>query len=186
MDRIAEVWKLWEETIRKTNPKSGYIGNLGGGIRTVKNVKRLSDLTQWFYADYQGRATDSPIWLCAQQGRIAACASPNRTAVNAVGAYDTGAPGWRHASKTAAETTLWMAQASASGMVPCFHWLGGQPEDTRWRNVGREYFQWIAKHEEHFRNRESIANLAVLYPQSTISFYGAGGKSGADTERRTN
>jgi hypothetical protein len=177
MDRIAEVWRLWEEAIQKTDPKSGYVGNLGGGIRTVKNVKRLSDLTQWFYADYQGRATDSPIWLCAQQGRIAACAAPKRPSVNSVGAYDTGTPGWRHASKTPEETTMWMAQASASGMTPCFHWLGGQPEDTRWRNVGREYFQWIAKHEEHFRDRTSIANIAVLYPQNTISFYGAGGKS---------
>ncbi len=177
MDRISEVWRLWEDVIRKTDPKSGYIGNLGGGIRTIKNVKQLCDLAQWFYADYQGRAADAPIWLCAQQGRVAACAAPKRTAVNAVGAYDTGTPGWRHASKTKEETTLWMAQASASGMVPCYHWLGGQPEDTRWRQVGRDYFQWIAKHEEHFRNRESIANLAVLYPQSTISFYGASGKS---------
>ena len=177
MARIAEVWKLWEDAIRQTNPNSGYIGNLGGGIRTVKNVKQLCDLTKWFYADYQGRTTDAPIWLCAQQGRIAACAAPKRTAVNAVGAYDTGAPGWRHSSKTAEEATLWMAQDTASGMVPCFHWLGGKPEDTRWRNVGRDYFQWIAKHEEHFKNRESIANVAVLYPQSTISFYGAGGKS---------
>jgi len=177
MDRIAEVWNLWDDAIRKTDAKSGYVGNLGGGIRTIKNVKRLSDLTACFYADYQGRSTDSPIWLCAQQGRIASCAAPKRTAVNAVGGYDTGTPGWRHSSKTEEETTLWMAQDTASGMVPCFHWLGGQPEDTRWRETGRKYFQWIARHEEHFRNRESIANVAVLYPQSTISFYGANGKS---------
>jgi Hypothetical glycosyl hydrolase 6/Beta-galactosidase trimerisation domain len=176
MGRIAEVWKKWEDTIRETDGKSGYVGNLGGGIRTVKNVKQLSDLAQWFYADYQGRSTESPIWLCAQQGRVARCAAAGRTAVNAVGAYDTGTPGWRHASKTAEETTLWMAQDTASGMIPCFHWLGGKPDDTRWRETGRKYFQWIAKHEEHFRNRESIADIAILYPQSTISFYGATGK----------
>jgi hypothetical protein len=176
MNRIAEVWTGWEDAIQTTDPKSGYVGNLGGGIRTVKNVKRLSDLTKWFYADYQGRSADSPIWLCAQQGRVARCAAPNRIAVNAVGAYDSGTPGWRHSSKTEAETRLWMAQDSASGMAPCFHWLGGSPEDTRWRQTGRVYFQWLAQNEKHFRNLESVANLAVLYPQSTISFYGANGK----------
>lgn len=175
MDRIAILWKLWEDTARQKNPRSGYVGNLGGGIRTVKSVKRLGDLADWFYADYQGRSGNAPIWLCAQQGRVARCVAPDRPAANAIGTYDTGNPGWRHTSKTKEETTLWMAQATASGMVPCYHWLGGQPEDTRWRETGRSFFQWLAQNEEHFRNRNTIANVAVLYPQSTISFYGASG-----------
>jgi hypothetical protein len=175
MDRIAYIWKLWEDTARETAPDSGYIGNLGGGIRTTKDVKRIGELADWFYADYQGRSGDSPIWMCAQQGRIASAVAGGRTAVNAVGAYDTGNPGWRHSSKTREETILWMAQAAASGMAPCYHWLGGQPQDTRWRETGHAFFNWLASNQAHFRNRASIANLAVLYPQSTISFYAASG-----------
>ena len=178
MDRIAEVWKLWEDAIRKTDPKSGYIGNLGGGIRTVKNVKQLCDLTQWFYADYQGRATDAPIWLCAQQGRdrgvrrskadCCECCWRIRHRERRVGGMRARLRrrrryGWRRLRR--AEWSLAFTGSEANRRTRA----GG--------NVGREYFQWIAKHEEHFRNRESIANLAVLYPQSTISFYGAGGKS---------
>jgi hypothetical protein len=70
---------------------------------------------------------------------------------------------------------MWLAQTVASGMVPWFHWLGGSPEDNRWRNVGREFFTWHAANEPDFRNRRSVADLAVLYPQSTVAFYRRGG-----------
>jgi hypothetical protein len=66
-------------------------------------------------------------------------------------------------------------------MVPWFHWLGGTPEDNRWRSVGRDFFTWLAANEPHFRNRRSIAPLAVLYPQNTIAFYRSG--SGPDRWR---
>lgn len=79
---------------------------------------------------------------------------------------------------------MWMAQTTASGMAPWFHWLGGAPEDNRWREVGRSFFNWLAANEPHFRNRRSIADLAVLYPQNTIAFYrsgeGPGSIRGAD------
>jgi hypothetical protein len=54
--------------------------------------------------------------------------------------------------------------------------------DTRWKETGRSFFSWLAENESHFRNRGTLANLAVLYPQSTISFYAANGQR----ERRLN
>ncbi len=175
MDRISEVWKLWHDTAKEESANSVYVGNLGGGIRTVKDVKRLSEVAAWFNADNQGRPGEAPIWSCAQQGRVARSVMNGRTVTNVIGSYDTGRPGWRHTSKTKEETNLWMAQAAASGMVPWFHWLGGQPEDTRWKETGRSFFDWLATNQTHFRNRSSVANLAVLYPQSTIAFYGSNG-----------
>src|SRR5262249_19005900 len=88
-------------------------------------------------------------------------------------------------TKSPAETTLWLAQTTASGMVPWFHWLGGAPEDTRWREVGRSFFTWLAAHEPHFRNQPSVSDLAVLYPQNTIAVYrsSAGPGGGRETER---
>jgi hypothetical protein len=74
---------------------------------------------------------------------------------------------------------MWMAQTTASGMVPWFHWLGGAPEDTRWKEVGRSFFTWLAANEQHFRNRRSIADIAVLYPQRTIAFYRSGTRPGS-------
>lgn len=175
MDRIAAVWKLWDDVAKERSPDSVYVGNLGGGIRTVKDVKRLSEVAAWFNADNQGRSGNTPVWMCAQQGRVAQSVMNGRTVTNVIGSYVTGNPGWRHTSKPREEATLWMAQATASGMVPWYHWLGGQVEDTRWKETGRSFYDWLAANQSHFRNQKSIASLAVLYPQSTIAFYGSNG-----------
>lgn len=180
MDRIAEIWSLWDKVAKERNPDSVYVGNLGGGINTVKDLKRLSEVAAWFNADHQGRTGNTPLWICAQQGRVAQSVMDGRTVTNVIGAYNTTQPLWRHTSKAPAEATLWMAQVTASGMVPWYHWLGGSPLDNRWRETGRAFFDWLAANEPHFRNRRSMANLAVLYPQSTIAFY----RSNGTRERR--
>jgi hypothetical protein len=179
MDRVLEVWQLWDAVAKERKPDSVYVGNLGGGIRTVKNVKRIGEVAGWFNADHQGRSGDTVIWDCAQQGRVAQSVMKGRTITNVTGSYSNSRPLWRHTAKSPAEATLWMAQTTASGMVPWFHWLGGSPEDHRWREVGRSFFNWLAANEPHFRNRRSIADAAVLYPQNTIAFYKSGERPGA-------
>ncbi len=174
MDRLLEVWRLWDAVARESRPDAVYVGNLGGGIRVVKDLARIGQVAGWFNADHQGRSGDTPLWDCAQQGRVARSVMNGRTITNVTGAYSNSRPVWRHVAKPAAETTLWMAQTVASGMVPWFHWLGGSPEDQRWRDTGRQFFSWLAAQEPHFRNTRSVTDLAVLFPQSTIAFYGAG------------
>ncbi|HEY3219887.1 MAG TPA: alpha-amylase family protein, partial [Gemmatimonadales bacterium] len=182
MDRVLEIWRSWQAVVTEGGRPSVYVGNLGGGIRTVKNVKRLGEVAAWFNADHQGRSGDTPIWDCAQQGRVAQAVMGGRTITNVTGSYANSRITWRHVAKPAAEATLWMAQTTASGMVPWFHWLGGAPEDNRWRAVGRDYYRWLARHERHFRNRRSIADLAVLYPQRTIAFYRSGQGGGGTSD----
>ncbi|MGO8735796.1 MAG: hypothetical protein ACLQVM_23720 [Terriglobia bacterium] len=46
-------------------PDSVDIGNLGGGIDTVKSVKKPADVAAWFNADHQGRWGTAPAWICA-------------------------------------------------------------------------------------------------------------------------
>lgn len=179
MDRVLEVWRLWDQVAKEKMPDSVYVGNLGGGIRTVKDVKRLGEVAGWFNADHQGRSGDTVIWDCAQQGRVAQSVMKGRTITNVTGSYSNSRPTWRHVTKSPAEATLWMAQTTASGMVPWFHWLGGAPEDNRWREVGRSFFNWLAANEPHFRNRRSVTDLAVLYPQRTIAFYKSGERAGS-------
>ena len=176
MERVIEIWKIWDTVAKENRSDSLYVGNLGGGIRTVKSVKTLSEVASWFNADHQGRSGDTPIWDCAQQGRVAQSVMKGRTITNVTGAYSNSNPVWRHVSKSPAETKLWLAQTTASGMVPWFHWLGGSPQDNRWRDVGRSFYDWLEANEPHFRNKRSIADLAVLYPQSTIAFYQSGAR----------
>src|SRR2546423_917906 len=171
MERVLEIWRLWDSIARERNAQSVYVGNLGGGLDTVKDLKQISQTAAWFNADHQGRGGETPIWNCAQQGRVARAVMQGRTVTNVTGAYSNSQPTWRHVAKAPAEMTMWLVQTTASGMVPWFHWLGGSPEDNRWREVGRSFFTWLADNEAHFRNRSSLADLAVLYPQRTVAFY---------------
>ena len=171
MDRVLAIWRRWDGITREKNPQSVYVGNLGGGLETVKDLKEISQVAAWFNADHQGRSGDTPIWACAQQGRVAHSVMRGRTITNVAGAYANAQPNWRHVSKPSAELTMWLAQTTASGMVPWFHWLGGSPEDNRWRETGHAFFNWMAANESHFMNQHSIADVAVLYPQRTVAFY---------------
>jgi hypothetical protein len=176
MQRVVDVWQSWQQVVTEGGRDSVYVGNLGGGIRTVKNVWRLGKAAAWFNADHQGRSGDTPIWDCAQQGRVAQAVMQGRPITNVTGSYSNSQPTWRHVAKPPLEATMWMAQTTASGMVPWFHWLGGAPEDTRWKPVGRDFFTWLARNEAHFRNVRSVADIAVLYPQRTIAFYRSGSR----------
>src|SRR6185503_19941575 len=112
LDRVLEVWRLWDIVVKEKKADSVYVGNLGGGIRTVKSVKKLSEAAGWFNADHQGRAGDTAIWDCAQQGRVAQSVMKGRTITNVTGAYSNSRLVWRHVAKAAAETTMWLAQTT--------------------------------------------------------------------------
>ena len=69
---------------------------------------------------------------------------------------------------------MWMNETLASGMVPYYHLIGaenGMGEDRRWLEPARQYFQWTARHDPHFINKRSIANLGVVMGQRTHLFY---------------
>jgi hypothetical protein len=186
LDRVVEIWRLWEATAREKKPDSVFAGNLHTNIRATKNLKRLAEAANWFNIDGQDRGGgDNPLWYCAQQGRVARSVMQGRTVTNSCGAYaSTSYTIWRHTSKSPEEATLWLAATTGAGMAPKYHWLGGSPEDNRWRDTGRNFYGWMARHGRHFRNVRSLADIAVLYSQRTLCFYGAG-RPQADRSERT-
>jgi hypothetical protein len=169
--RVIEIWKLWDATAKQKKWDSLYVGNLGGGIRASTDLKQIASIAGWFNADHQGRTGTTPIWDCAQQGRVAQCVMKGRTITNVTGAYANSHPLWRHTAKAPEEAAMWMAQTTASGMVPWYHWLGGAPKDLRWRETGRQFFDWIATHERHFVNRRSVASIGVVFSERGNAFY---------------
>ena len=179
LERVLQIWSLWDSTAKQKKWDSVYVGNLGGGIRASTDLQQIAKAAGWFNADHQGRSGATPIWDCAQQGRVAQSVMKGRTITNVTGAYANSHPLWRHTSKAPEEATMWMAQTTASGMVPWYHWLGGAPKDLRWRETGRQFFDWIAKNERHFVNRRSIANIGAVFSQRGNAFYKPPGGSDA-------
>ena len=174
MDRCIEIWSLYDRVAREKRPDNVFFGNLGGGVRSGLDLKRLGEHAAWFNADNQGRTGATPAWGAAQQGRVAQAVMKGRTITNVTGAWSTGSPMWRNAHKSPAEAESWMAQTAASGMVVWYHWLGAQTglgEDRRWQETGRRFLTWLARHDEHFVNRQSIANVGVVLGQRTQTCY---------------
>ncbi len=69
---------------------------------------------------------------------------------------------------------MWMNETVASGMVPYHHIIGGETgmgEDRRVLEPARQFFNWTAKHDAHFINKRSIANIGVVMGQRTQLFY---------------
>ena len=171
MARVVEIWRLWDQTAKQKKQDSLYVGNVGSGIGAVANLYAMAAAAPWVSNDHQGRAGDTPIWDCAQQGRVSRSFMKGRTTTMVCGAYSTGRPLWRHTSKAPLELKMWMGQTTASGMAPLLHWLGGNPKDLRWMEDGRNFYQWIDKNQEHFVNETTVANLAIVWSQSSNAFY---------------
>ncbi len=173
--RVIELWNLYDGIAKEKKPDNLYFGNLGGSIRCTANLKTLGDKAYWFNCDNQGRGgDDTPIWGCTLQGRVCSSVMKGKTSTNVTAAWSTGTPRWRNASKSPQEARMWMDETVASGMVPWYHFIGGETglgEDRRWQEPGREYFNWLAKHEKHLFNKQPIANLGVLMGQRTQLFY---------------
>ncbi|MCX7604269.1 MAG: beta-galactosidase trimerization domain-containing protein [Bryobacteraceae bacterium] len=182
MERVIEIWTLYDRIAKEKSQDSLFFGNLGGGFRTGVDLYRLAPHCFWFNADNQGRTSPAPVWGAAQQGRVAWCVMKGRTVTNVTGAWSTGSPVWRNAAKSPAEAEIWMAQTAASGMAVWYHWLGAQTglgEDRRWQEYGRRFLQWHARHNRHFLNRRPLANVALLLPQRTQTFYANPGEGDA-------
>ena len=171
--RITELCRNFAAVAKERRADCVYNINIAGGIYAVQSIKKLAEVGEWLTADHQGRGGgDRPIWDCAQQGRVAWSAMGGKPVTNVV----TGnAHAFRHTSKVAAELKLWLAQTTASGMIPWFVWLGAQTNDSRWQDTGRRFYQWIARHEAHFANRKPVASLGVVYSQRLNHLYTAPG-----------
>jgi hypothetical protein len=182
-DRTLELWKLYDSIAKEKHPENLFVANLGGSIRCGPNTSELASVCDWFNADNQGRGGEAaPAWGASLQGRVCNAVMKGRTSTNVTGAWATGSPRWRNIAKSSAEMQMWLNQTVASGMVPWLHFIGAEQgfgADRRWQKTGRDYFTWLARHDQHYRNKQSIADIAVVMGQRTQLFYKLSGA--ADT-----
>jgi hypothetical protein len=174
-DRVLDLWKRYDAIAKEKKADSFYFGNSGGNVHASVNLDQLGRTIAWFQADNQGRTYEDPaVWGCSLQGRVCGAVLDGKIAANVTAAYSTGNPGWRNLSKSPEEMRMWLNESLASGMAPYTHFVGAEKgfgEDRRWQKVGEEYFDWTARHDEHFAGRRTVANIGVVMGQSTQLLY---------------
>jgi len=174
-ERSVYLWKLYDSIAKEKRAANFYFANLGGGVRSTVDLVKLGEICDWFQCDNQGRGgDDTPIWGCALQGRVCNAVQEGKMATNVTAAWSTGTPRWRNVYKSKAEEQMWFNQTLASGMAPYHHIIGGENgmgEDRRWLEPAQTYFNWMAKHDPHFVNKQSIAKIGVVMGQRTQLFY---------------
>ena len=174
-DRVFELWQKFDAIAKEKKPDSFFFANMGGNVRGGANLNRIGKIAAWFQADNQGRTVeDDAVWGCSLQGRVCSAIMDGKPAGNVTASYSTGDIAWRNASKNPDEIVMWLNESLASGMLPYYHFVGAEKgfgEDRRWQKVGTDYFNWIAKHDAHFTPRRSVANIGVVFGQSTQLLY---------------
>ena len=178
-DRVFELWEKYDALAKEKKADSFFFANQGGNVHGGPNLDRLGKIAAWFQADNQGRTNDdAAIWGCSLQGRVCTAIMNGKFAANVTAGYSTGLVPWRNATRNAAETTMWLNETLASGIVPYYHFVGaegGLGEDRRWQKTGEDYFKWTEKHDAHLKVRRSIANIGVVMGQSTQLLYNGPG-----------
>ena len=170
--RSIYLWKLYDSIAKDKKRENFYFGNLGGAIRCSVDLVKLGEVCDWFQCDNQGRGgDDTPIWGCSLQGRVCNAVLDGKMATNVTGAWSTGAVRWRNVYKSQPEEQMWYDETLASGMVPYHQFIGSEKDDRRWLPPTQKYFQWMARHDAHFVNKRSIANIGVVMGQRTHLFY---------------
>ncbi len=173
--RVLDLCKIYESIAKRKSETSFFFPNLGGGIHTSPNLATLGAVCPWFQSDNQGRGgQDIPIWGCAAQGRVCNAVLDGKMSTQVLGAWSTGPIRWRESIKSVPEMQMWFNETLAGGMVPYYHSVGGEKglgEDRRWEKFGSDYYLWMAKHDVHFVNKHTIANIGVVIGQRTQLFY---------------
>jgi hypothetical protein len=174
-ERVVALWKRYDAIAKEKKSDSFYFGNSGANVRGGPNLAQLSKIIPWFQADNQGRTYEDPsVWGCSLQGRVCNAVLDGTAAANVTAAYSTGNPGWRNLSKNPDELRMWFNESLASGMLPYAHFVGAEDgfgEDRRWQKVSLDYFIWTARHDAHLATRRSIADIGVVFGQSTQMLY---------------
>ena len=171
--RLFELWRLWNDRIRKINPNASYIANAGGGALSELDMKTIGELAPTLFADRQGRNGLTPIWAAGKNGKEyrATLGKKAIVAITSVGIEDRNR--WKDSVQNGDEIRLWMIDGVAQGLRPWFTKFNAKVIDTRWMPVVEDVYKWHSANEAYLRNDRPLARVGLVYSQQTALFYGA-------------
>ena len=164
VQRLKELWFLWDAEIRKIKSTSRFIPN---GFPDKRLTGQLADI---FFVDSQGRSGTIPPWnngKVAKELRAGGMGIKPLINIFSVGLEDS--PRWKDSVNTDAEIRIWAAEGVANGMLPCFVKFGATPIDKRWFKPVEKIYQGYYHSERYLRNTAPMARVAVVVNDNKVT-----------------
>jgi hypothetical protein len=179
VDRRTAVWVENNRLCRELGgPDCLWIGNTSGDLagqsNTFRDWEALAPLTPMVVLDHQGRGNTRPFWDNGEQGKfIRSILGDDTPMPESMAVFDTGRPRvFRRTARSEPEVRLWWAEGVAGGIRPWWHVLGTVQEDRRMLNVMVPLHEWHAAHERYLFDRTPVANVAIVFSQRNVEWYG--------------
>jgi len=171
-ERLFDLWRLWDKTIRSLNPNAAFLANAGGGALSSLDMKTIGELAPTLFADRQARNGVAPPWTNGKNGKEyrATLGRKAIAGIFSVGVEDRNR--WKDSVQSADEIRLWAVDGIANGMRPWFTKFSGTLYDGRWLKPVEELYGWHYRNERYLRNERPLARVAMVYSQQTATFYG--------------
>lgn len=175
IERLKELWFLWDAEIRKQRSDSRFIPN---GFPDKLLTGKTADI---FFADQQARNGVIPPWANARG------AKENRATLGMkpqIGIFSVGVEEeyrWKDSVQSEAELRIWVAEGVANGLLPCFVHFGALLYDKRWLDPISNVYQNYHRAEKYLRNTSCLARVGLVYSEQTDRNYG--GKPWQQKER---
>lgn len=172
-DCIGALAEQWREAARRLKPSAIVVLNLGGGVEGIgnrgSNWRRMLDAHEIIDSDHQSRDTGEPLWSIGATGKVLRAVMHPKPYIYLFGVY--GGIG-RISAQPAAELTLMMAEAAASGARLWYHVIGACGEDRRSVQTVERFYDWMHRHRGYYVNTESCADVALVFNQRLLDIYG--------------
>jgi hypothetical protein len=170
--RLFDLWRLWDDEVRKVNADSCVIPNTGGATSPL-DMRRVGELAPTLAADRQARRGPTPLWVNGKNGKEFR-ATMGRKPI--IGIFSVGVEEpyrWKDSVQGEAEIRLWVADGVANGLRPWFTKFSGVLHDRRWLGPVEDLYRRYAAWEKYLRNERPLARVGLVYSQQTAWFHGA-------------
>ncbi len=166
MERLKELWFHWDAAIRKIDPGSRFIPNgFPDRLLTGKHA-------DFFFADQQARRGVIPPWSNGKSAKKLRATMGMKPLVNIFSVGVEEEYRWKDSVMPEAETRVWVAEGTASGMKPCFVKFSAVLYDKRWLNTVDKIYQAHHQAENYLKNTAPVARVGIVYSENTERNYG--------------
>jgi len=166
IERLKELWFLWDRTIREVKSTSRFIPN---GFPDNVVTGALSDI---FFTDHQARRGVIPPWSNGKRAKElrATMGMKPLGGIFSIGLEERYR--WKDSVQSEPEVRIWVAEGTANNMRPWFVKFSGTLYDKRWLKVIERIYQWHYRVEPYLRNIAPLARVAMVYSEQTERYYG--------------